>query len=58
MGEWSEYFEDFPEEDPGNYDERGRFVPDRRQRDEFQQQRRFSEIPRHQPPVPRVKTGV
>lgn len=24
MGEWSEYFEDFPEEDQANYDERGR----------------------------------
>ena len=23
MGEWSEYFEDFPEENAGNYDERG-----------------------------------
>ena len=27
MGEWSEYFEDFPEENPGNYDECGRYDP-------------------------------
>lgn len=27
MGEWSEYFNDFPEEDPANYDEKGRFDP-------------------------------
>lgn len=27
MGEWSEYFEDFPEENPGNYDRNGRFNP-------------------------------
>lgn len=27
MGEWSEYFEDFPEENPGNY-VGGRFDPD------------------------------
>jgi Na+-transporting methylmalonyl-CoA/oxaloacetate decarboxylase gamma subunit len=26
MGEWSEYFEDFPEENPANYTE-GRFNP-------------------------------
>lgn len=26
MGEWSEYFEDFPEEDPGNY-VNGKFDP-------------------------------
>ena len=39
MGEWSEYFEDFPEEDPGNYDEQGRFDPDRRLRTEAQRQR-------------------
>ena len=26
MGEWSEYFEDFPEENPAHYDERGKFV--------------------------------
>lgn len=26
MGEWSEYFEDFPEENPGNY-VNGRFDP-------------------------------
>ncbi|MBL8638681.1 MAG: hypothetical protein JNN09_09380 [Alphaproteobacteria bacterium] len=27
MGEWSEYFEDFPEENPANYDSSGRFNP-------------------------------
>lgn len=27
MGEWSEYFEDFPEEDPANYVD-GRFDPE------------------------------
>ncbi len=36
MGEWSEYFS---EEDPGNYDEQGRFDPDRRLRSETQRQR-------------------
>ena len=25
MGEWSDYFEDFPEEVPANYDKRGRY---------------------------------
>ncbi len=38
MGEWSEYFEDFPEENPGNYDERGRFI-DSAQRSELERQR-------------------
>ena len=28
MGEWSEYFEDFPEENPANYVD-GRFDPER-----------------------------
>ena len=27
MGEWSDYFEDFPEENPANYDKSGRFNP-------------------------------
>ena len=27
MGEWSEYFEDFPEENPANYDFNGKFDP-------------------------------
>ncbi len=27
MGEWSDYFEDFPEENPGNYDEFGNYDP-------------------------------
>lgn len=59
MGEWSEYFEDFPEEDPGNYDERGRFDPDRRLRDESERQRlahqKLDQALRRQPPVPRIK---
>lgn len=32
MSEWVDYFEDFPEEDPANYDEHGRYDPGRRQR--------------------------
>lgn len=27
MGDWSDYFEDFPEENPANYDKRGRYDP-------------------------------
>lgn len=27
MGEWSDYFEDFPEENPANYDENGCYDP-------------------------------
>lgn len=27
MGEWSEHFEDFPEENPANYDKSGRYDP-------------------------------
>jgi hypothetical protein len=38
MGEWSEYFEDFPEENPANHDERGRLDPDRRLRSERERQ--------------------
>lgn len=30
MGEWSDYFEDFPEKNPANYDEHGRFDPEHR----------------------------
>jgi hypothetical protein len=30
MGEWSDYFEDFPEENPANYDEQGRYNPGHR----------------------------
>ncbi|PRD69040.1 hypothetical protein C6P61_08145 [Malikia spinosa] len=55
MGEWSEYFEDFPEEDPGNYDEQGRFDPNRRQRDEAERQRQLDAALRRQLSVPRVK---
>jgi hypothetical protein len=29
MGDWSDYFEDYPEENPGNYDKSGRFDPTR-----------------------------
>ena len=28
MSEWSDYFEDFPEENSANYDEKCRFNPD------------------------------
>jgi hypothetical protein len=34
MGEWSDYFEDFPEENPANYDENGRYDPNGTQRHE------------------------
>jgi hypothetical protein len=27
MGDWSDYFEAYPEENPGNYDESGQFDP-------------------------------
>ena len=27
MGEWSEYFEDFPEENPANHDKNGSYDP-------------------------------
>lgn len=27
MGDWSDYFEDYPEENPGNYDEYGNYDP-------------------------------
>ncbi len=30
MGEWSEYFEAFPEENPANYDEEGWYNPGHR----------------------------
>ena len=53
MGEWSEYFEDFPEENPANYDERGRFV-DSAQRTELEKQRlanqRLDELSRGKSP--------
>lgn len=48
MGEWSEYFEDFPEENPANYDENGRFDPNGVLRREKTQQelanRRLDEV--------------
>lgn len=28
MGEWSDYFKDFPEENAANYDDKGQFNPD------------------------------
>jgi hypothetical protein len=31
MGEMSDYFEDFPEENPANFDERGQFNPSHRE---------------------------
>ena len=41
MGEWSEYFEDFPEENSANYDERGRYcAPNSPQGDQLAQSRR------------------
>lgn len=39
MGEWSDYFEDFPEENPANYDKGGRFDPNgdlRREREKVE----------------------
>lgn len=48
MGEWSEYFEDFPEENPANYDKNGRFDPNGILRREQSQQelanRRLDEV--------------
>ena len=38
MGEWSDYFEDFPEENPANYDDKGKFDPDHHHRDEQERQ--------------------
>ena len=38
MGEWFEYFEDFPEESPANYDKRGRYDPDGKLRAEESRQ--------------------
>lgn len=38
MGEWSDYFEDFPEENPGNYDENNRYDPNGQLRRERSQQ--------------------
>lgn len=49
MGDWSEYFEDFPEENPANYDKRGRYDPNGRLRAEEKKQQlaqgRFTEVP-------------
>ena len=39
MGEWSEYFEDFPEEDPSNY--RGGHFVGRAQAEEFRRRERY-----------------
>jgi hypothetical protein len=36
MGDWSDYFEDFPEENPANYDESGQYDPEGRLRKERQ----------------------
>ena len=34
MGEWSDYFEDFPDENPGNYDGNGQYDPNGQLRQE------------------------
>lgn len=34
MGDWSDYFEDFPEENPANYTESGQYDPNHFIRDE------------------------
>lgn len=48
MGEWSDYFEDFPEENPANYDKQGRYDPNGKIRTEQKQQelaqRRLDEV--------------
>lgn len=48
MGEWSEYFEDFPEANPANYDKNGHFDPNGVLRREQTQQelanRRLDEV--------------
>jgi hypothetical protein len=48
MGEWSEYFEDFPEENPANHNKNGRFDPNGVLRREQSQQelanRRLDEV--------------
>jgi hypothetical protein len=48
MGEWSDYFEDFPEENPANYDKHGRYDPDGKLRAEQKKQelaqRRLDEV--------------
>ncbi|WP_445403653.1 hypothetical protein [Acinetobacter vivianii] len=36
MGEWSEYFEDFPEENPSNYDDNGRYKLDPSFKDHYE----------------------
>ena len=38
MGEWSDYFEDFPEENSANYDEHGRYDPNHFLRNETKRQ--------------------
>jgi hypothetical protein len=53
MGQWSEYFEDFPEENPANYDEHGVYDPTRSLRRERAKQdlghRRLDEVSRSKP---------
>lgn len=39
MGEMSDYFEDFPEENPGNYDEFGNYDPNGTLRNERKRQK-------------------
>lgn len=43
MGEWSEYFEDFPEENPSNYID-GKYDPEKAKADE--EQRRLNKLAR------------
>jgi len=50
MGEWSEYFEDFPEENPANYDKSGRYNPGHRAAE--QRLKAASEKVVQQPPRP------
>ncbi len=48
MGEWSDHFEDFPEENPANYDKKGRYDPNgslrREQATQELAQKRLDEI--------------
>lgn len=54
MGEWSDYFEDFPEENPANYDEHGRYDPNHLLRDETKRRR----IANHRLDESLIKKGV
>ncbi|MFO7534183.1 MAG: hypothetical protein R6X19_00605 [Kiritimatiellia bacterium] len=66
MGDWSDYFEQFPEENPGNYDKNGQFDPHgvlRKERATQQlAQRRLTEVQLANAtatqPVTQVDTGI